>query len=220
MSRSDSDKKIPREEIARRVDEVLDQMRIRAYGKRRIHELSGGQQQRVALARALVVQPRCLLLDEPLSNLDSRLRVEMRGEIRRLCKDRPDGHLRFPRPEKRRCPLETAWRSWMRDASGRSGRHWRFTGGRFAIRGAIFGGDESAEGICGRAGVSTSSFIVQPSSRRRRARCWFPSGPRRGVWVSVGRRSIPIRGGSSRRCTWEKWHATGLLGCPAELVRV
>jgi iron(III) transport system ATP-binding protein len=77
----------PREEIAQRVGEALASVRLAGAGDARIHQLSGGQQQRVALARALVTQPRCLLLDEPLSNLDARLRQELRAEIRRICKD-------------------------------------------------------------------------------------------------------------------------------------
>jgi iron(III) transport system ATP-binding protein len=71
----------------RRVDEVLEMVRMREYATRKPNELSGGQQQRVALARALAVKPACLLLDEPLSNLDAKLRQEMRSEIRRICKE-------------------------------------------------------------------------------------------------------------------------------------
>ena len=62
-------------------------MHLAGYGDRRIDELSGGQQQRVALARALVIRPRTLLLDEPLSNLDAKLREETRVEIRRIQRE-------------------------------------------------------------------------------------------------------------------------------------
>jgi iron(III) transport system ATP-binding protein len=70
----------------RRIQEVLNLVQMREYARRKPNQLSGGQQQRVALARALAVNPDCLLLDEPLSNLDAKLRHEMRSEIRRICK--------------------------------------------------------------------------------------------------------------------------------------
>ncbi len=81
------ERKVPRPEINRRVAEALASVRMETYAGRKPNQLSGGQQQRVALARALVVRPRCLLLDEPLSNLDAKLRLEMRTEIRRVCKE-------------------------------------------------------------------------------------------------------------------------------------
>ena len=77
-------RKVDKAEIKKRTDEFLNLMQIMQYADRMPNQLSGGQQQRIALARALVISPDVLLMDEPLSNLDAKLRVSMRTEIRRI----------------------------------------------------------------------------------------------------------------------------------------
>ncbi len=79
-------RKLPRTVIQQKVEGVLDLIGLQGLGNRRPNQLSGGQQQRVALARCLVMEPRVLLFDEPLSNLDAKLRVQMRSEIHSLHK--------------------------------------------------------------------------------------------------------------------------------------
>ncbi|MFB3818481.1 MAG: ABC transporter ATP-binding protein [Candidatus Methylomirabilales bacterium] len=74
----------PADEVRRRVQEMLELVQLPGFEDRYPSQLSGGQQQRIAIARALVMHPRLMLLDEPLSNLDAKLRIEMRAEIKRL----------------------------------------------------------------------------------------------------------------------------------------
>lgn len=80
-------RKVPAADIGRRVADALRIVQLEQFAERMPHELSGGQQQRVGLARAMIINPTVLLMDEPLSNLDAKLRVDLRAELRRIQQD-------------------------------------------------------------------------------------------------------------------------------------
>jgi putative spermidine/putrescine transport system ATP-binding protein len=80
-------RRAPKEEIRGKVDAALDLVQLRAHAEKLPGQLSGGQQQRVAIARAIVIEPPLVLMDEPLSNLDAKLRLEMRTEIKRIHRE-------------------------------------------------------------------------------------------------------------------------------------
>ena len=124
------ERKTPRAEISKRVDEALASVGMTTYADRKINQLSGGQQQRVALARALVIRPRCLLLDEPLSNLDAKMRLQMRGEIRRVCKEFGLTAIYVTHDQKEALSIADRWRCWTKGTSPRWARRATSTAAR------------------------------------------------------------------------------------------
>ena len=122
---------LPRAEIDRKVDAAAATLNLTPYLERKPRELSGGQRQRVAIGRAIVREPKAFLFDEPLSNLDAALRVQMRLEVTRLQKQLGDHRdLCHPRPGRGHDHGRQDRGAQCRPRSSNTARRWNFTSGR------------------------------------------------------------------------------------------
>ncbi len=218
------ERKVSKDEIKRRVGEALESVRMGAYAERKPNQLSGGQQQRVALARALVIRPRCLLLDEPLSNLDAKLRLEMRAEIRRVCKEFKLTTVYVTHDQKE--ALSISDRIAMMDSG-----HILQVGSpremyRRPVCKAVANFIGETDFLPGKVlGVATGQVAVETPIRHVRRRAGRPEGRARG-WRGrhrfnpagvldarargARRRSMPSRAASATACISAKWRSTGL----------
>jgi len=134
---------VPAAEVASRVEEALALVQLAGYGERQPHQLSGGQLQRVAIARALVIRPQVLLFDEPLSNLDARLRVSMRGEIRALQKSLGITAIYVTHDQEEAMSVSDRIALMNAGRLEQVGVRWKSIASRDALRGGIHGHDQS-----------------------------------------------------------------------------
>ena len=177
-----------------RVREALEIVRMETYAERTPNQLSGGQQQRVALARALVIRPDVLLLDEPLSNLDARLRLEMREEIRRIHQETQITTLYVTHDQKESLSLAGRM-AVMRDGQieqlGTPREVYRSPANRFV---ADFIGETNwIEGTMGSQGSDGTRVLKTSAGEFKTTHC---NGHREGTEIWVGFRPEAVTIGS------------------------
>jgi iron(III) transport system ATP-binding protein len=215
-------RRIAPDEIRRRALEALRLVHMASLGNRRPDQLSGGQQQRVALARAMAIRPRLLLMDEPLSNLDAKLRVEMRTEIRRLQRDLGITTIYVTHDQEEALAISERLAVMNAGRVEQIGFPWdvylapgsafvaQFIGASNALAGALVG----TEGEWARVKIGDWLLLARPADgvagraltvfRRRQSNCSprarAAQGPRRdGGWWSVGNSSGPS---CATACGW------------------